>query len=65
MTAPWVCERCSKVCDVFDRIERRIEFREPRHQARYATYIESRICRGCAQKEIEEKRPKSQQGTFL
>lgn len=63
--SPWVCDRCMKVCGPYDRIERRIEMRDARTQARYKVVTTGRICKACADKEIEEHRPVTNQGKFL
>lgn len=65
MSAPFVCSRCFKVCGPYDRIERRIEMRDARSQARYRVYLESKLCKTCADAELESVRPTVQQGRFL
>lgn len=60
----WVCDMCFTVIrDVYDRFERRIEFRTlTKRQGRAAVLMTGRRCRVCMDKEVNTHRPPKDYG---
>lgn len=60
----WVCESCCTVVrDIYDRFERRIEFRTlTKRQGRAAVLMTGRRCRKCMDAEVNTHRPPKDYG---
>lgn len=58
MTArPWYCESelhegPRLITSVYDRVERRIEYRKVIDQSRLRTVIEAHVCKACVEREL-------------
>lgn len=63
-TSAWVCDQCHQVIrDVYDRFERRIEFRTlTKRQGRAAVLMTGRRCRLCMNAEVDTHRPPKDYG---
>ncbi len=63
-TSAWVCDSCRTVIrDVYDRFERRIEFRTlTKRQGRAAVLMTGRRCRACMDQEVNTFRPPKDYG---
>jgi len=58
MTAkPWYCESelhegPRLITSIYDRVERRIEYRKVIDQSRMRTVVEAHVCTGCVEREL-------------
>lgn len=56
-TAAWFCGGCGEIIrNPYERIEKRIEYRTIKGQARYAVILVGHLCKACADTEVDALR---------